>query len=233
VRIVNFIKKELSGWSKYEAIFVPFFLLLIFSVSVYMKDSKVATASALFGLTYTILAGKGKISCFFFGLQGTLCYSYLSFENAIYGNMLLYMGYYFPMQILGIFKWKNNLKKDNNEIKKTMLSNKERFLLSFITIISTIVFGFILKNLNDSAPFLDSCATILSIVGMYLTVKRCIEQWIIWTIVNAITIVIWFNILVQGGNTFATLLMWCSYLFLGVYFFFKWKKEMLLENSNC
>ena len=139
MKVVNFIKKELSGWSKYEAIFVPFFLLLIFSVSVYMKDSQVATASALFGLTYTILAGKGKISCFFFGLQGTLCYSYLSFENAIYGNMLLYMGYYFPMQILGIFKWKNNLKKDNNEIKKTMLSNKERFLLSFITIISTIV----------------------------------------------------------------------------------------------
>ena len=208
------------------------FLLLIFAVSIYMKDSKIATASALFGLTYTILAGKGKISCFFFGLQGTLCYSYLSFENALYGNLLLYMGYYFPMQILGILKWKKNLKSDSNEIKKTILSSKSRILLSLIAIAGSVFFGFVLKYFNDSAPFLDSCATILSVLGMYLTVKRCIEQWIIWTIVNTITIVIWFNIFLQGGNTFATLLMWCSYLFLGIYFFFKWKKEIKAELNN-
>lgn len=232
MQLMEFIRKELGGWNTGEKIFVPLFLIGILLLSIYMQDSKVATASAFLGLLYTILAGKGKISCFFFGLQGTLCYSFLSWENALYGNLLLYMGYYFPMQIIGIFQWKKNLKKENNEIKKTFLSPKEIIWLTGISIFSIVALSLILKQLNGNAPILDASATILSLAGMYLTVKRCIEQWIIWTIVNSIMVIIWLNIFLQGGNTFATLLMWSAYLFLGLYFLYKWAKELKQENQN-
>jgi len=228
---MNFIKQELSGWTPKERIFIPLFIIFVLCASIYMQDSIIATASAFFGLSYTILAGKGKISCFFFGLQGTLCYSFLSWENALFGNLLLYMGYYFPMQILGILKWKKNLKKETGEIKKTKLSPKERIFISILAFAGIFLSTVILSKFNDSSPFLDSSATVLSLAGMYLTVKRCIEQWIIWTIVNFITICIWFNIFINGGNTFATLLMWVGYLFLGIYFFFKWARELKLNSE--
>ena len=228
--IVNFIKFELAGWKKSEIIFILILLPLILILSLLANDTKIATVSAIFGLLYTFMAGKGKISCYFFGMIGTLCYSYLAFKNAIWGNLLLYMGYYFPMEIIGIFMWRKNLKKDSKEIIKTFLPAKERILIILAIVFISIIFSFVLKYFGDKFPFLDAFATIISIFGMYLTVKRCIEQWVLWTIANFLSVIIWFEIFMQGGRTFATLLMWLIYLFLGIYFFFKWKKEISNQN---
>ena len=67
--MLEFTKKELSGWGKYERIIFPLEILLIILISIYMNDNKVALVSAVCGICYTILAGKGKISCYFFGLE--------------------------------------------------------------------------------------------------------------------------------------------------------------------
>ena len=225
-RVKQFLKSEISNWNKFELIFIFCIIPLTVVSSILAKDTIVATFSALFGMLYTIIAGKGKISCYFFGMMGTLCYSYLSFKNALYGSLLLYLGYYFPMEIIGIFAWKKNLKKENNEIKKTTLENNERILLGLLILFTGILSGFVLQYFNDKFPFMDSFILILSIAGMYLTVKRCIEQWIIWTIVNFLSVIMWFVIFANGGKTFATLIMWFVYLFLGIYFFSQWKKEL-------
>ena len=68
--ILNFVKAELSGWGKYERVLFPLEILLIIGISFYTGDSKIALVSAVCGISYTILAGKGKISCYLFGLCG-------------------------------------------------------------------------------------------------------------------------------------------------------------------
>ena len=80
-------------------------------LSFLINDSKIALVSAICGILYTIFAGKGKISCYAFGLCGTLCYSYLSFVNNLFGNLALYMLYYLTIQIVLIFRLKQHLKK--------------------------------------------------------------------------------------------------------------------------
>lgn len=226
MNIKKFIKAELTGWKKQEILA----LLIVFSTiiinAIIFKDSIVAIISAFCGILYSTIAGKGKISCYFFGLMGTGCYSYLAFDNALYGNLLLYMGYYFPMQILGIFSWKKNLKKKTLEIKKTNLRKKEAIVLYTITILLCVIAIILLMKFNDSNPIIDGITTILSIAGMYLTVKRCIEQWIIWMIVNALSSIMWLNLILNGTKAYATLIMWLVYFILAIYFFNQWKKEI-------
>lgn len=224
--MLEFIKKELAGWGKYEKIIFPLEIVLIVLLSVYMKDDKIALISAICGISYTILAGKGKISCYFFGLCGTLCYSFISFKNAIYGNLVLYMMYYFPMQILGIFKWKKHLKKDSQEIVKTCLTPKDRILYLLISVTGSLIAYFVLKYFNDQSPFIDSVTSIFSVVGLILTVKRCIEQWYVWFIVNGLSVIMWINAYLNGSNCFATIIMWGTYFVLSIYFFYTWKREI-------
>ena len=104
MKIVEFVNKELNGWKKHEIIFLSLVLFFILISSHLVKDTPIAVMSAICGIMYTIIAGKGKISCYFFGLAGSWCYVWLSLTNALWGNMLLYLCYYIPMQILGIFK---------------------------------------------------------------------------------------------------------------------------------
>lgn len=222
----DFIFTELKGWGKYERIIFPLVILLIILISIYLNDSKIALVSAICGISYTILAGKGKISCYLFGLSGTMCYAYLSFKNALYGNLILYSCYYFPMQILGIFQWKKHLNKKSKEIIKTMLSLKLRLIFLCLGIVSAFVLSLILKLYGDPSPYIDGITTVFSIIGLLFTVKRLIEQWYVWTIVNGISVIMWIQAYQHGSNCFATILMWCVYFVLGLYFLLLWQKEL-------
>lgn len=224
--IVEFVKGELSGWGKYERVLFPLEILLIILISFLIGDSKIALISAVCGISYTILAGKGKISCYIFGLTGTMCYAYLAFQNALYGNLILYMFYYFPMQILGIFKWKKHLKRDTQEIVKTKLKPDERIIYTILAILFSIILSFVLKKTGDATPFIDAVTTVFSVLGLILTVKRCIEQWYVWFVVNVLSVFMWIEAYMNGSNCFATILMWATYVVLSVYFLFTWKKDL-------
>ena len=226
MNIAEFIKKELSGWSTFEKVLIPFILVVITGLSIYANDTKVATIHAFFGILATVLAGKGKISCYILGIIGVLCYSYLSLKNALWGTFALQTFYYLPMEFIGIFAWKDHLKEDTKEVKKTKLTSRERLFITIGAGLISVILGFILVYFNDKFPFPDAFVTVLQILAFYLTVKRCIEQWIVWTIVNAINIIMWLVIFASGGNTFATLLTWIIYFCFGIYFLYEWRKEL-------
>lgn len=222
----KYLVNEFSGLGKYERIIFPSILLFIFILSVIIKDNIIAVISAIFGISYTILAGKGRVLCYYFGLAGTLCYSYISFRNGLFGNLALYMCYYFPMQILGIFKWQKHLKSDSREIIKTKLTVKSRLVYFITALFLTIILAFLLTALEDKNPVPDAVTTVFSVLGMLFTVKRCIEQWYVWIIVNGVSAVMWLQAYFAGSNCFATVLMWLVYFILAFYFLFVWKNEM-------
>ena len=226
MELIEFVKKELSGWKRFEAISLFVVLFVIFVNAILVKDNPVAVISAFCGILYTVIAGKGKISCYFFGLSGSWCYVLLSFGNALWGNMLLYLCYYIPMQVLGIFKWKQHLKSDTKEIVKIRLSQKTRIMLIVLGILGSISTSLILYFCNDKSPVADGISTFLSILGMYLTVRRAIEQWVVWMIVNGISALMWLNLVAHGAKTYSTVIMWSVYFVLAIYFYFEWRKEL-------
>ena len=65
-----------------------------------------------------------------------------------------------------------------------------------------------------------------SILGLFLTVKRCIEQWYVWIIVNGLSAIMWIIAYTHGSNCFATVLMWLIYFILSFYFLYNWKIEI-------
>ncbi len=232
-RVSEFLKKELQGFKSTEITGLLIVVGAILFNYIMLHDSKIAVVSAICGILYTVIAGKGKISCYIFGLTGSGFYAYLSFINNLWGNCLLYLCYYIPMQILGILNWKNHLKKETNEIYKTGVNKKDRGKLVLVSIMLSALGFWILKLTGDSHPLADGISTSLSLVGMYLTVKRCIEQWVVWTIVNLITVIMWFKVVSTGMRAYSTILMWSVYLVLGIYFYVCWKKELLQsDNAN-
>ncbi len=47
----------------------------------------------------------------------------------------------------------------------------------------------------DAFPFWDSAMTVLSVVAMILMTRKYVENWLLWVIINVISIVIFF---IQG-----------------------------------
>lgn len=226
MEIVKFLKEEFRSFGKYERFLFPLVLVVTVLISVLIGDNKIALVSALCGMSYTILAGKGKVSCYFIGIIGTFCYSYIAFINGFWGNLSLYTLYYLPMEIIGIFKWKKHLKRETREVVKTNLSKKDRYIYLSIVLICSGLLSVVLNLMGDSNPVIDATTTVMSVVGQLLTVKRCVEQWYIWFVVNLLSLVMWVVAYINGSNCFATIIMWAVYLVLSVYFLVGWKREL-------
>lgn len=230
----NFLKKAhtfckgefIISWTLFDHIWLAFCTVSIILISIALKDSLMGIIAAVTAVFYTIFAGKGKISCYLFGIINTVLYGYISYKAKLYGEVMLNWGWYLPMMFAGMFFWKRNMNKSTETVYKSCLTAKERLLATLFTLAGIAVYAAILHKMGDRSPVLDSTTTILSVTAMILTVKRCIEQWIIWTLVNILSIWMWLLIYLKEGSSVAILLMWVMALANGIIFFIQWKNDL-------
>lgn len=189
-------------------------------------------AAAVSGMMYTLLAGKGKISCYLFGLVNTPIYAWLSWKQGYYGDMALNV-YYFAMMFPGIFAWSRNMgAAPADGIVRTALGMRGRLVWGAGICIAAIVLWSALSALGGARPLCDSLTNVLSVAAMALTVKRCIEQWVLWIAVDAIEIFMWWDVYCSGGESVSVLLMWLLFLVNGIYLFGLWLRRGLSE-ARC
>lgn len=224
-RLKQWLTGELTGWKTYEVLWLCFSVTATVLIAVQLTDGITGIAAAVTGILYTLLAGKGKISCYLFGIINVLFYGWVSLEQRLYGEVMLNWGWYLPMMFAGWFCWKRNLDKEQT-IRKTALPRKQKLIYALCTVAGIALYTLILRKMNDSQPLVDSATTILSITAMILTVKRCSDQWFIWTVVNTLSIWMWFRAYQLTGGSAAVLAMWVLALVNGIIFYIQWNRDI-------
>ncbi|MBQ6846855.1 MAG: nicotinamide mononucleotide transporter [Oscillospiraceae bacterium] len=217
--------KLFPGWKLPELIWLLVASMIIFALSIYWGDNWLGITSALTGVWCVIFTGKGKRSSFVFGMVNTLCYIYIAFNVKFYGEVMLNALYYVPMNVVGWLAWTRHMDEGTGEVKKEKLTVKWSFLLYGITVIGIVVYGYILKLMGGNLPYIDSMSTVVAVVAQILSVKRLREQWILWIVVNVVSIVMWGIEFAKGGENIATLAMWSVYLVNAIIMYIKWTKE--------
>ncbi len=222
---MNLLKRYFSDWDLYEKIWLFIFTFIIIGLSIYWKDSGIGILASLTGIWCVVLIAKGKIANYYFGIINVLAYAYVAFNQQYYGEVMLNMFYFFPMQFIGIYLWKKKrLSAKKDEVKVVYMTNKQRILWSVITVAATILYGFILKKLGGNLPFIDSSSTVMSVIAMILMVFVFVEQWVLWILVDIVSIIMWVAVMMNGGSDVAVLVMWIAYLVNAIYGLYNWIK---------
>jgi len=222
---MNLVKRYFSDWDLYEKIWLFLFTFIIIGLSVYWKDSLIGILASLTGIWCVVLIAKGKIANYYFGIINVLAYAYVAFNQQYYGEVMLNMFYFFPMQFIGIYLWKKkSLSTKKDAVKVVYMTNKQRILWSAITIVTTILYGFVLKKLGGNLPFIDSSSTVMSVIAMILMVFVFVEQWVLWILVDIVSIIMWVAVMMNGGSDVAVLVMWIAYLVNAIYGLYNWIK---------
>ncbi len=221
----KFIKDELRGWKPFEIFWLLFASLAILILSIYWNDNFIGIATALTGIWCVIFTGKGKRSSFLFGTFNVLLYALVAYKARYYGEVMLNLIYYFPMNFVGWFLWTKHMNAETGEVKKTRLQRKKSIILYPVTLISIVIYGQFLKYLGGELPYIDSMSTVVSVAAQILSVLRLTEQWILWIAVDVVTIILWGVNFAKGGENIATLIMWVVYLINAILMYIKWNKE--------
>ena len=175
--------------------------------------------AAISGILCVVLCAKGKKSQYIWGLLNVVGYIIIAFINKYYGEVMLNAIYYLPSQFIGYYLWNkhHNKKTDNVDGKKLNLKNS--IILLVVCAIGILGYKLILDLLDGNSTLLDSSSTVISVIANSLMLLRYREQWLLWIIIDAITVIMW---LIAGDFIMVT--MWLVYLINAFYGYYNWTK---------
>lgn len=225
----------LKGWTLFEKLWILIFTLINFYLFFSWDDTVIGLISSLAGMLCVVLVAKGKISNYYFGIIQSATYAYISYTYGLYGEAMLNALFYLPIQFIGIYLWNKNkvsasTKGEDIVAKRMTISNWSLFVV--LTIAFSVLYAFLLAKIGGKQVHIDSFAVVLSIGAQILMLKRYAEQWIIWIIVNVLSIVLWFNALQEGGNDYTVLVMWTAFLVNSIYGYFNWLKMVKIQEAK-
>lgn len=175
--------------------------------------------SAIAGIICVVLCAKGKKTQYVFGLFNVIGYIVIAFINKYYGEVMLNALYYLPSQFLGYYLWNKHENKNTNNVKSKKLNLLNSILLILVTGISVIGYKLLLDYLGGTNTILDSASTVISIIANTLMLLRYREQWLLWIIIDGITVVMWFLV-----KDYVMVTMWLVYLINAFYGYINWTK---------
>lgn len=213
-----------AGWTRFEIAW-----LLVFStVNVYLffawDDTGLGLVTSLTGMLSVVLVAKGKISNYWFGIVNVSLYAWTAYGNAYYGEVMLNAGYFLPMQFIGLVLWRRNVDPDKtaDDVRVRWLPWRERGLWLLLAVAGTAGYALVLERIGGSLPAYDSASTVLSVIAMILMVRRVAEQWVLWIVIDVVSIYLWLVVVDQGGNEVSMVVMWSAYLVNAVYGLVRW-----------
>ncbi|OOF67704.1 nicotinamide riboside transporter PnuC [Rodentibacter caecimuris] len=211
-----------SGWKPFEVIWLILFLSAQLVAYIIQPDSWLALISGIAGILCVVFVSKGKVSNYFFGLIFAYSYFYVAWGQNFLGEMNTTLYVYIPSQFIGYFLWKDNLQKDEqgaqSVVSKSLTLKGWLGLIAFIAI-GTFIFIQALNMAGGSSTNLDGLTTIIVVAAQALMILRYREQWILWIVLNILSIYLWVE-------TPAMYLMYSAYLLNSLYGYYNWSKLM-------
>ena len=175
--------------------------------------------AAISGILCVVLCAKGKKSQYIWGLLNIIGYVIIAWINKYYGEVMLNALYYLPSQFIGYYIWNKHMNKENDKVEGNKLNLKKSILLVVVCIVGILLYKELLDLLGGNGTLLDSASTTISIFANLLMMLRYREQWLLWIIIDAITVVMWLI-----AKDFIMVTMWSVYLINAFYGYYNWTK---------
>jgi nicotinamide mononucleotide transporter len=209
-----------KNWTVFEKIWLGLFTAVGVYLSVSWGESLIGLVTFLTGIMCVVLVAKGSIYNYAFGLVNVLGYAYLSYNNKLYGEVMLNMLYFLPVQFIGYWMWSKAINKETGEVIKRRFTRLQTLLTILVTLCAVHVYQYLLAYLGGNLTLLDATSTVVSVIATILMLFRYREQWLLWIVVNIVSIAMW---VLSGGTLMA--LMWAAYLINACYGYYKWSKD--------
>ena len=186
----------------------------------------------LFSIWCVWLTAKAKILSWPVGLVGSILYVSLFYQIQLYSDLMEQI-YFIITGFIGWYAWVK-IKKDINQADQTVAvgvnSMKTNVILLGLVAVGTVVLTYLTMNFNVwwpqyfpepvSYPFLDAFTTVVSFVAQWLLIRKKLESWVLWILVDMIGIGLYW---VKGVKFIS--LEYVLFLFIAIFGLIHWIKN--------
>jgi len=244
------ILANFKNWTKIDIVWTAFSLFLITCVCVLTWDASdnlisfIVLAGTVLGMLNVILVAKCEVwiniaTAVLVEIAMGICYLHWN----MLGNAILNLFIFLPSNIAFVY-WVKKQKDNTVPVRKLNIISK--LILTVIILAITAIGGFWLSTVNadtpiigefinaqfyggnNPAPYLDAFSFIANITALILMYCLFIEQWYLWVLVDAITLVMW---IITAANdpsltAYNYVAMYVLWLLNAIYGIRCWKKSL-------
>ncbi|MGL2365418.1 nicotinamide riboside transporter PnuC [Helicobacter pylori] len=192
--------------------------------NILVKGSFVNLLAGLSGVLYAFFAGERQTICFMFGLVYNLSYAYVAYQWKLNADVILCLFLYMPVTIYGLFAWKKT-EQHEGAIKAQKLPKNWRFILVLGIGVLTYVSALFFKEIKTNFLWAESFNFVIFIIAFILQVLRYMESYVLMTLGNIVSIIVWFCIFQISAESLVQLFTTILYLFIGLYYLKHWNKS--------
>ena len=144
----------------------------------------------------------------------------------------MYAFYYIPMNFVGFYLWSRHKDEESGEVEGKALTPKQIVILLVTTAVIVLIYWQILTRIGGQLALIDAMSTVFSVIALIMQVARYAEQWLLWIIVNVVSVVMWVLLIGKDSSAITMVVMWVAYLFNSVYGYYNWKKLAAKNKEN-
>jgi len=183
-------------------------------------------SGVIISLIYLYFSVKQIIWLWPFGLLSALFYIWIYFSSGLYADMGLQV-YYVGISIYGWYQWTR--KETRNSEKPELIVSHIKLNTGIILLLVFLVLWLIISQLlirftNSEVPVMDALTTAGGIVATWMLARKILEHWILWIILDAISI----GLYIYKG-LFATVVLFTVYTLMAIVGYISWRKELHKE----
>ncbi len=143
-------------------------------------------------------------------------------EARLYANLLLHVAAFLPLNLYGWYYWLFGT-GDQEELPVTRASWSVLATLAVLGVAAAAALGTYFATQTDAAyPYWDNAVFAMSLAAMWLTARKKIENWMVWFVVNIISVALYS---LQGLGGYA--ILYAIYIGMAVWGYFTWRRSML------
>ncbi len=176
------------------------------------------------GLLYLWLEYRANIWLWVVGAIMPMVHGILYLESGIYADAAMQL-YYVLAGVYGLAVWKRRPKKNSEgRIRHTPLGWVIPLVAVYV-VLHVSLYIFLVECTDSRVPLFDSMSTALSIVAMWMLSRKLVEQWLVWLVVDMISVGLY---LYKGIPITAGL--YTIYCILAVAGYLRWRRMARVTN---
>lgn len=150
-------------------------------------------AAVFFTAVCIMLAGRNSIHTWWTGIVACFFYAWVFYGAKLYADMTL-QGFFVITSLMGWFGWAYNNVLSGRSAPPENASRSFLVTGLLVGVIGAFSYGALLHYTTDAfAPFIDSFVLTLSILAQILLMRRNVETWPVWIVVNILSIPLYFS----------------------------------------
>jgi nicotinamide mononucleotide transporter len=176
------------------------------------------------GLLYLWLEYRANIWLWIVGAIMPCVHCVLYYKSGLYADCAM-QGYYILAGLYGLVVWLMGKKRTEKPLK--IAHTPLQLALPLLVVYGALhaAMYYLLTEFTDSTvPFWDAMTTAMSMVAMWMLSRKYIEQWLVWLVVDAITV----GLYIYKGIPL-TGMLYGLYTALAVVGYLRWRRQAKLE----